>query len=588
MERIAVLEFSGRADPSLLAQLADEVRSVAAAELRGRYVVMTREAMAVLLKEMGGSCAEGDCEVETARNVGAALVATGEVRAIGEALVLGLRLHETGNGALLAAETVRAEDPLVLLDRCRDAARTVLRGGLGAPVIAAQGPTTRRPAGGSAGAFEEAPQQAFDAGADEVVVSLESDPAGAVVQVDGQLLCKETPCKKRLAAGEHEAVFQKERYAPAAQRFTATKGAAVKASLAPRFGWISVETVPAGVRLAIDGAEVGASPVAWREADEGTVEVAIADPCWLRSGERVPVKAGERRAVKLQAKPRLAGLKVNAEDEKGNALETTVSVDGVPAGGAGATLKVPVCAKKLSVPLGSETFEADLDLDERKVALVIARAGVRGDLTPRMAKLPGGTFEMGSRGDRVTVAPFLMDPTEVTVAAYGACVKAGKCPEPMRTESFCNWGRWFRGDHPVNCVSWNQATAYCAWAGKRLPTEEEWEWAARGAERGTTYPWGNDDPGPQLCWRRYDEGRTDGTCAVRSFPSGDSPHGLSDLAGNVSEWTSGAYDVSTTRVSRGGSWALNRASDVAAMDRTKHPDVEAQGSAVGFRCAKTQ
>jgi formylglycine-generating enzyme required for sulfatase activity len=188
-----------------------------------------------------------------------------------------------------------------------------------------------------------------------------------------------------------------------------------------------------------------------------------------------------------------------------------------------------------------------------------------GEATGGMARIPGGTFMMGSDGGNstekpvhpVAVAAFSMDVTEVTVAAYGACVTAGKCSEPG-TGDDCNWGKNDRQDHPINCVDWNQATAYCAYAGKRLPTEEEWEYAARGTD-GRTYPWGNEAPRNELCWKRW--ASKEGTCVVGSHPSGASPFGLQDMAGNVGEWTSSNYCsypinkcIDTARVSRGGNW----------------------------------
>ena len=125
-----------------------------------------------------------------------------------------------------------------------------------------------------------------------------------------------------------------------------------------------------------------------------------------------------------------------------------------------------------------------------------------------MAAIPGGTYTMGDRGDgtpraRATVAPYCMDRTEVTVTAYAACVTAGACTAPDAYNpalkdslhpSHCTWNRSDRTTHPVNCVDWNQATTYCGWAGKRLPTDEEWEWAARNGPAGTVYPWGATRP----------------------------------------------------------------------------------------------
>lgn len=201
----------------------------------------------------------------------------------------------------------------------------------------------------------------------------------------------------------------------------------------------------------------------------------------------------------------------------------------------------------------------------------------------RMVEIPLGDFDMGSAdGDadekpvrRVHVNAFSMDVTEVTAGAYQACVKADGCLAADTRES-CNYGRAERSSHPINCVSWLDAGAYCAWAGKRLPTEEEWEYAARGAE-GRRYPWGSDAPGAQLCWDRGDRG----TCAVGSFPAG--VFGLRDMAGNVWEWTSSRW--SSDRVMRGGSWSSSDPAWVRGSYRSRaRPSVRFLH--VGFRCAR--
>jgi formylglycine-generating enzyme required for sulfatase activity len=178
--------------------------------------------------------------------------------------------------------------------------------------------------------------------------------------------------------------------------------------------------------------------------------------------------------------------------------------------------------------------------------------------------------------------PVRLDVTDVTVDAYRACVSAGACNEPV-TGGACNWNVEGRGNHPVNCVDWHQANAYCAFAGERLPTEEEWDLAARGAER-RDFPWGNTPPtNAQLCWAQNSGGHT---CAVGSFPAGDTPEGLKDMAGNVWEWTLSTYKQGgESRVVRGGSWDNNHAAFVLSSYRGRYvPSYE--DADLGFRCAR--
>jgi formylglycine-generating enzyme required for sulfatase activity len=225
-----------------------------------------------------------------------------------------------------------------------------------------------------------------------------------------------------------------------------------------------------------------------------------------------------------------------------------------------------------------------------------------------MLYIPKGTFQMGSNdGDpdekplrQVPVEAFCIDRTEVTVGAYAKCVETNKCipaPKTVRWEGyttqevefysqFCNAGRIGRKEHPINCVDWNMSKAYCETLGKQLPTEEEWEYAARGTD-GRDYPWGNDKPSKDVLNACGDEcvtmlqtkGKTissmykgddsfPDTAPVNSFPAGASPFNAVDMAGNVSEWTSSPdmrnYDRNQkseiNRVFRGGSWNLASAS----------------------------
>jgi hypothetical protein len=185
------------------------------------------------------------------------------------------------------------------------------------------------------------------------------------------------------------------------------------------------------------------------------------------------------------------------------------------------------------------------------------------------------------------VGMYCLDTSEVTTAAYAQCVKEKKCT-PAAADRGCNQGVAGRADHPINCVTQVQASEYCAWAKKRLPTEDEWRWAAQGAGKANLYPWGNERPGDQACWAGAGSdlgAKRVGTCRVGSYPKGDSPQGIKDLAGNVWEWTSSRYRPGEPEVvARGGSWGMMAPSDLR-NDRRQRAEVTKQNSSIGFRCA---
>lgn len=260
-----------------------------------------------------------------------------------------------------------------------------------------------------------------------------------------------------------------------------------------------------------------------------------------------------------------------------------------------------------------------------------------------MVYIPSGRFWMGSmQGEgadderprrRVELSSYCIDRTEVTVSSYAECVNAGHCPPALSTaydfrlmvpdqvfwSQFCNAERHGTEQHPINCIDSQYASGYCRWRGGTLPTEAQWEYAARGPQ-GNRYPWGSTpSPGPTLLnalgldnlraftqpGRTYDppmyeanDGHTS-TSPVASFPGGASPFGLHDMAGNVAEWVLDGYArYSSTATSnptaprhlshseqviRGGAWDTGHPNLVRSSSRNW-----AMGSArlptVGFRC----
>ncbi len=226
-----------------------------------------------------------------------------------------------------------------------------------------------------------------------------------------------------------------------------------------------------------------------------------------------------------------------------------------------------------------------------------------------MRYIPGGEFSMGSdNGEadsrpahKVTVAPFYIDKFEVTNEMYDACVFARECRRPLQSGSATRssyFGNPVFANYPVIYVDWKMANTYCAWRGARLPTEAEWEIAARGAD-GRSYPWGEEVD----CSLANSAGCVGDTAPVDQYTSGQSPYGVFGMAGNVWEWTTSLFDFypydaedgredltkTGERMARGGSWHTfgGNGGNVRTDIRLKL-DPAYYGAYVGFRCVVSQ
>ncbi|MFM7174568.1 MAG: formylglycine-generating enzyme family protein, partial [Caldilinea sp.] len=217
--------------------------------------------------------------------------------------------------------------------------------------------------------------------------------------------------------------------------------------------------------------------------------------------------------------------------------------------------------------------------------------------------IPAGSFQMGCDSSNpaetcssweqplhmVILSDYYIDKYEVTNARYKICVDAGGCTPSGSVDSY----------YPVSNVSWYAARAFCAWAGKRLPTEAEWEKAARGNSDTRKYPWGNDAPD---CTKLNYANCVGYTSQVGSYPSGASPYGVMDMAGNVWEWVNDWYSDSyyresgitnpqgpatgESRVLRGGAWDYDDRDVRSALRGSSGPDN--WGNDLGFRCVRSQ
>lgn len=260
----------------------------------------------------------------------------------------------------------------------------------------------------------------------------------------------------------------------------------------------------------------------------------------------------------------------------------------------------------------------------RYVGLVVIMLPLGGFAAP--VAVPPGSFNMGCSvgddacesdegpvgGTPVHVPGFRIDRYEVRVDEFRSCVSAGSCGTPLThaDNKYCNYAAHGRDDHPVNCVDWDQAAAYCAWRSGRLPLEAEWEKAARAGSL-TRFPWGEQVSCGEAI---LDDGVTTGSAGDERDGCGEdrtwavgsrgvNALDLFDMHGNVGEWTANWYapdaiaahyangdltgpGPSPQRVVRGGSWDEDRMNLRSSFRNTKPP---AQNGAIygsiGFRCA---
>lgn len=181
----------------------------------------------------------------------------------------------------------------------------------------------------------------------------------------------------------------------------------------------------------------------------------------------------------------------------------------------------------------------------------------------------------------VAVASFEILQSEVTVTQYAACVDDEVCEPWPASEDIpprCSWDEAGLDEHPMNCLNWEMAGAFCAWAGGALPSEAQWEYAARSRGQDVTYPWGEAEPSCDLL-QSYEEDccGLGSTCPVCSFPAGSTEQGVCDLAGNIFEWTQDWYHNSYVGAPRGATpWV-----EPAYVLRTMRGG--AIGSGVGYR-----
>jgi len=313
----------------------------------------------------------------------------------------------------------------------------------------------------------------------------------------------------------------------------------------------------------------------------------------------------------------LTGVFGGGSVEETEALVEDLSATGVAVGLADGTDPAPTEIPLLSSTLIHTlppTFTQTPPLDNTPTAgLNIVSTMISSEDGMVLVYVPEGEFEMGSEDGEDHESPihtvfldaFWIDQTEVTNIQYAMCVDTGACEEPYQTHSVTRlryYGNTEYNDYPVIAVNWSRAAAYCAWAGRRLPTEAEWEKAARGTDQ-RLYAWGDSIDCSLANYWGKDGGCIGDTVQVGAYPDGASPYGALDIIGNVWEWVADRYDENyysnspsenpqgpssgNLHVMRGGSYILNWVYVRSTVRFGESPSRSQFDHEYGFRCAAT-
>lgn len=405
------------------------------------------------------------------------------------------------------------------------------------------------------------------------------------------------------------------------------------AAAADTRGHLVIE-LPLGIAVGLGGQDPVPLPVDPLSVAPGSHALVLASAC-QRLELSVDVTAGQTVVVDRERAKGLdwATLRVTAKDREGKPLLHTVTLGDAEAGGGQGTSEtmVPACPHRVRVSSSGQSelggFVEDIDFaEEREVERSVVLAP-----GPDMVRIPGGKLTLGPPeamrerylddvGNpsftpyRAEVAGFEIDRTEVTAAQWMACRKGGGCarnrelwwtttlPEDS-DRPYCNvdTGKLQavmgpgREDHPMNCVARWEAEDYCKWAGKRLPTAIEWEFAARSRDDRNLWPWGNDVPtcehGRGLMGPGCEE---PGTAPVCSYPRGSSKQGVCDMLGNVEEYVDDEPESRPptppgeapwdSPSCMGTSWSTGGEEMFREAACTRRPE---QTPRLGFRCARS-
>ncbi len=401
--------LNGKPDAELATLVRNEI--IMAGKLQIVASKAERERLAKLRKDSHRAAGRDDHRCK----LGAELSANSllDARLIGSAkkMKLSVALHSAETGCMLAsswvafnpkrkAQAVR-EAVVALSNTLRQAPAHPTGGGWGRPVSTRPRPVVKE--GHIGGPVEE--WDPTGGQSKSVLVRFESTPAGAIVLLDGRLVCKSTPCQKALEPGRVNVDMQLDDYQPHKEIVRIDSKRTVAFKLKPDFAMLDIVTVPPGVQVRIDGKTASGTALKNRRMKPGAHELVIDGRCYYKTGERVVLKRGDKRVVTLEPKPRPSAIKLSAQDDKGNELTAKVFIDGAAQSQtAPGIFKVPVCSKTVRLEYaGMRVAQQTLQLQEKKLSpvTVIMRPGAR---TATVYGRAGGRAGGGVEGKSVAAA----------------------------------------------------------------------------------------------------------------------------------------------------------------------------------------
>ncbi len=375
--KVAVMEFDDQTK-----KLSKSMLETAAEYLRGelvasnQFVVISKDRQRMVVKEKKKEswkeCYDQSCRIQLGQALSADSILTGTISEFGSSYILTLELIDLAQEATVKgakSEFDGSENGL----KSAIAITVALIGGK------KKGSTFQE---GKIGEQVEA----WEIGqGEETIVKFDSVPTGAVVMVDGKLLCQTTPCSKMLTQGKHEITVQKENYLPKTKVFDIVKGRPpLVAELQPDFGWITIDANWTGIDIVLDGKSIGYTPIATMALNPGPHQVEAKHSCFYQVGEKFVLARGETKNIYLDLQSREAAIKVTAQDKDGNDLVADVLVDDKKVGATPSTFKVSACAEKILVRANAGQYEQKLVLEEKKISTV--NAVLKKSAPARLAK----------------------------------------------------------------------------------------------------------------------------------------------------------------------------------------------------------